>query len=373
MNRTAIGMVSGAVMLLIGSGQVLGQAQQNNVPSVVVAKVADKVVDGGDSYVARVSAITTVNLQARVTGILEKQNFEEGGFVKKGDLLYQIEKAPFQASVAESKADVEGAQATEKNAELYLQRQKTLHQQGDVPQATVDSATAALGADRAATDKAKAELESAQINLGYTDIYSPLDGRIGISAIDVGNLVGPDSGVLATINSVDPIHVIFFISEKELLDERRKGLISENTSTLRARITLADGKLYPQTGTVSYVDIEVQQSTDTIELRATFSNPDAVLIPGQFVTIQLEDPNAKPVITVPQTALQLDKDGHFVFVVDDKDIAERRNVTLGAQLAGSWVVKQGLSTGERVIVQGLQKVHQGGQVKPVEGEGQSQG
>ena len=373
MTRAAIGLLSGILLLFGGTIHLFAQAQEKTAPSVVVATVEEKVAEAGRSYVARVSAITTVNLQARVTGFLEKQNFEDGSFVKAGDLLYQIEKAPYQASVAQAKADVEGAEATQKNAELYLERQKVLHKQGDVPQSTVDAAVAALGVDQAATAKAKAELQAAQIDLNYTDIFSPLDGRIGISAIDTGNVVGPDSGVLATINSVDPVHVVFFISEIELLDEQRKGLIAGNTSSLSARITLADGKYYGEVGAVSYVDIVVQQATDTIKLRATFANPDAVLIPGQFVTIQLEDPSAKPIITVPQAALQLDNEGHFVFVVDDKDVAERRDVTLGAQLAGNWIIEKGLKAGEKVIVEGLQKVHEGGKVKPHAVEGQKQG
>jgi membrane fusion protein (multidrug efflux system) len=366
----AIGLISSVAFVLGLSSVGLAQSAKTNVPSVVVAKVERRDVDNLDEYVARVSAVTTVNLQARVTGFLEKRNFTEGGFVKKGDLLYQIEKASYAASVAKSKADVEGAQATEKNAELYLERQKKLLTQGDVPQATVDSATAALGADKAATNKAKADLDSATIDLGYTDIFSPLDGRIGISAVDVGNVVGPESGTLATINSVDPIHVVFYISEPALLDERRQGLISKNSSTLTATITLADGKKYPSTGTVEYVDIEVQEATDTIELRASFPNPDGVLLPGQFVTVGLTNPDAKAAVTVPQTALQLDKDGHFVFMVDDKNTVQRRNVKLGKQIAGSWQVESGLKEGERVIVQGLQKVHEGVEVKPVGGQSQ---
>ena len=349
------------------------QSDETTVPGVVVDTVDSRVIETVDSYIARVEAITTVELQARVTGFLEKRNFVEGGFVKNGELLYQIEKAPYEAAVAKAKAELEGAQATEKNGELYLERQKLLLKQGDVPQATVDVATAELGADRAATNQAKADLQTAQINLGYTDIYSPLDGRIGISAIDVGNVVGPSNGILATINSVDPIYVVFYVSEQALLEERRKGLITGSTSSLKAKVTLADGEAFDQTGTVEYVDIEVQESTDTIELRASFPNPDAVLLPGQFVSVALEDPTAKPVITVPQAAIQLDNKGHFVFVVDEKDTVQRRDVTLGEQIPGAWIVQKGLSVGEQVVVQGLQKIHAGAKVNPVDAATQSDG
>ncbi len=368
--KAVVSLLTIAGLLLTG---VAAQSTDTEPPSVVVDRVASQVVEEVDSYVARVEATTTVELLARVTGYLEVQNFTEGGFVKKGDLLYQIEKAPYEAAVAKAKAELEGAEATEKNGELYLERQQQLLKQGDVPQATVDEATAELGADRAATNQAKADLQTAQINLGYTDIVSPMDGRIGISAIDVGNVVGPSDGVLATINSVDPIYVVFFISEQALLEERRKGLIKENTSSLKARITLADGEVYSETGTVEYVDIEVQESTDTVKLRASFPNPAALLLPGQFVNVSLEDPQAKAVVTVPQTALQLDNKGHFVFVVDDKDTAQRRDVTLGRQTPGAWVVEKGLTAGEQVIVQGLQKVHAGAKVKPIEGTAQSDG
>ncbi len=369
----ALGFLSSAVLVLVAWTGAHAQTGGGDIPSVVVTKVESRVVQAGDGYVARVEAITTVDLQARVTGFLEQRNFTEGDFVRKGDLLYQIEKASYVASVAQYQAAVEGAEATQKNAELYLERQRILLRQGDVPQATVDEAVATLGADRAATDVARAELQAAQIDLGYTDIYSPIDGRIGISAVDVGNVVSSTTGVLATITSVDPIYVVFYISEKKLLEERRQGLITGSGSTLTARVTLADGEAYPQAGTVVYVDTEIQKSTDTILLRASFPNPDSVLIPGQFVTIDLENPDTRPVITVPQTALQLDREGHFVFIVDADDTIERRNVTLGRQISGAWEVDRGLSDGELVVIQGLQKVHQGGKVNPVVDEGSDKG
>ncbi|MEX3008740.1 efflux RND transporter periplasmic adaptor subunit [Hoeflea sp. TYP-13] len=337
-------------------------------PSVVVAEVKSEVAQAAGSYVGRVAADSTVDLVARVEGFLEKRNFVEGGLVNKGDVLYQIEKAPYEASLSKAEAELKGAEATAKNAELYLERQKKLLETGDVPQSTVDQAVATLGADQAAVSEAKSDVETAKINLGYTDIVSPMDGRISQSAISVGNLVNSDSGTLATITSVDPINVNFYISEKDLLEERKQGLMGENSSKLTVKITLADGELYPAMGRVTYIDNEIQAATDTIELQATISNKDGILIAGQFVTVELDNPDAKPVLTVPQPALQLDKDGHFVFTVGSDNKVERRNVKLGKQLSGNWVVTSGLSEGEKVIVQGLQKVHEGVEVKPVPGQ-----
>ncbi|MCY6383769.1 efflux RND transporter periplasmic adaptor subunit [Hoeflea prorocentri] len=365
-----IRFVSACALLAATIGNI-AHAQESGVPSVVIATVKGTIVSQIESYVARVAAINTVNVEARVTGYLETRNFTEGSFVKRGDLLYQIERGPFEAAVAQYKADVEGAEATLKNDTLDLERQTYLLSKGDVAQTVVDAATATLGVSRAATANARAELEAAQIDLGYTRIYSPIDGRIGISAIDVGNVVSTDSGTLATINSVDPIHVIFYISERDLLEERRNGLITGGSSTFAATLTLADGETYPQKGAVVYVDTEVQETTDTIELRASFPNADSVLLPGQFVSLTLENPNAQPIVAVPQAALQLDKEGHFVFVVNDKDTVERRNVSVGRTKGTLLEIEKGLTDGERVIVEGLQKVHAGQQVKAVTAQGQS--
>ena len=303
-------------MALLGFGTAWAQDSSSNRPNVTVAPVTSQDAGSRGRYVGRVQAgVSTVNLQARVEGYLEKRQIEEGGFVKKGDLLYVIEKSLYEADVAQSKATLEGAQATLKNSQLNLERQKVLLKQGDVPQATVDSATAQVGSDQASVDQAKASLDTANINLGYTNIYSPIDGRISKTNVDVGNLVDSNSGTLTTVTSVDPIYVSFYVREKDLIEDQERGLVGQNDASLEVQLTLSDGTQYNSEGKITYVDTTVQEGSDTIELRATFANPKSILIPNQFVNVVLVDAEPKKALVVPQAAIQLDSKGHFVYVV----------------------------------------------------------
>lgn len=351
--------ISALLVLLVSASSAYGQGTTNDRPNVTVATVKSQPAGDRGRYIGRVEAVSTVDLVARVEGFLEKRNFTEGGFVKTGDLLYQIEKGTYEANVASAKAELEGAQATLKNAQVNLQRQQVLLGQGDVPQSVVDSAQAEVGEDQSSVDQAKADLDTANINLSYTDIYSPIDGRISKTNIDVGNLVNSNSGTLATVTSVDPIYVSFYVGEKDLIRDREQGLIGENDSNLKVKVTLSDGTPYPIEGTITYVDTTVQEASDTIEMRATFANPKNVLIPMQFVNVTLVDATPQMVLVIPQAAVQLDAKGHFVYVVDADDKIERRDVTLGQQLASTWQVASGLKAGEKVVTVGLQRVSPG--------------
>ncbi len=356
-----------AVGLTVGS--TAAQDNEASQPNVTVATVSSQTVGDKGRYVGRVDAVTTVNLVARVEGFLEKQNFQDGAFVKKGDLLYVIEKGLYEADVANAQAQLEGAQATLKNSQLDLARQKILLTEDDVPQSTVDQAEATVGANEASVGEAKANLDTAKINLGYTDIYSPIDGRIGVSNIDVGNLVDSNSGTLATITSVDPIEVKFFMGEKDLIKDREAGLIGNDDAKLSVRLTMADGTDFATAGKITYVGTTVEQSSDTVEMKATFANPDNVLIPGQFVNVIVEDSDPQKTPVVPQSAVQLDSTGHFVYLVDKDNKVERRDVKLGRQSGTVWEVSSGLKDGDRVITQGLQRVHPGITVNPTDAKG----
>ncbi len=361
--RVALAGLSMALTPIAAQAQT---ASSSPPPAVVVSTVTEQSPAALNRYVGRVIAVSTVELQVRVTGFLEKRNFTEGATVKKGDVLYEIEKDTYKANVDKSSATVQGAQATVTDDQKTFERMKFLRDKQDQPQSAVDQAEADLQNSQATLGEAKAQLELDQINLGYTTITSPIDGRISTTNINVGNLVTPDSGTLATILSVDPIYVRFYMSEAELVDARQKGLIGEDGAKLDVEITLSNGDVYPRKGKINYVGIAIEQSTDTAEIRATFDNPDGILIPGQFVTAKTMDPTAKPELAVPQLAVQLDKKGHFVFIVGDDNKVERQDVQVGAQQAGMWVVTSGLAKGQKVIVQGLQKVQPGIVVKPVE-------
>ncbi len=335
-------------------------------PAVLVERASNTKPGMADVYVGRVAAVSTVKVEARVEGVLESQKFTDGGLVKKGDVLFQIEKDLYQASADKAQATLDGAKATALNGKINLDRQKQLLDRGDVSQAVYDSAEADYKADQAAVGEAQADLDTAKINLGFTTITSPIDGRISDSPVDVGNLITSNTGVLATITSIDPIHVKFFISERDLILKRQEGLVSENSSTLDVKLQLSDGATYPAAGKIDYISNEVETSTDTVEMRAAFNNKDALLVPGQVVTVTFEDPNASEVVVVPQTAIQLDAKGHFVFVVGKDNVVERRDVTLGNQIGRDWVVSKGLQAGDPVVIQGLQKIHEGVKVSPTE-------
>ncbi|MEM9632254.1 MAG: efflux RND transporter periplasmic adaptor subunit [Pseudomonadota bacterium] len=333
---------------------------------VTVAKVSTITADNASRYVGRVEAVSTVDLVARVEGYLDKRNFTEGGTVKKGDLLYVIEKDLYQASVDQSKATLEGAKATLENSQIELERQRQLLAKGDISQANFDKQKATTATDQANVDGAQANLDTADINLGYTEIYSPIDGRISKTNVNVGNLVDSNTGTLATVTSVDPIYVSFYMGEKDLIKDREAGLIGNDSATLKVNLTMANGTQYPSAGKVTYVGTTVDQSSDTVELRATFDNPKNLLIPGQFVNVTVEAADPAKLAAVPQTAIQLDAKGHFVYVVDSDNKVKRQDIQLGRQSGSLWEVKSGLKEGEQVIVQGLQRVKPDMTVAPVE-------
>ncbi|MGI9521916.1 MAG: efflux RND transporter periplasmic adaptor subunit [Hyphomicrobiaceae bacterium] len=341
-------------------------AQSNDLTTVRVAKVQrDSTADHG-RYVGRVEAIKTVDIKARVTGILEKRDFTEGGKVKKGQLLYVIEKALYLADVAKAKANVAGANANIKNSKKILERERTLRTKGDIAQSSLDAAQAKFEADVAISQQHKAELDTANINLSYTDIHSPIDGRISKTNVDVGNLIESSTGTLATVVSLDPIYVTFYVSEKTLTADRQRGLMGPNDSSLDIKIKLSDGSEYPHGGRIDYIWTEIDRNTDTVELRAKFPNPKSVLIPNQFVSVSVSSDQSESSLLIPQPSVQYDKNGHFVYTLDKSNRVVRTSVILGQQIAGNWQVKSGLRAGQSVIVQGLQRVRPGDTVKPVE-------
>ncbi|MES0863688.1 efflux RND transporter periplasmic adaptor subunit [Ruegeria sp. SCPT10] len=357
-----------ALAVLGLASPVVAQSDDLNQPSVVVALATMQDLQKQDEFVGRVVADQSVDLQARVDGVLQEVNFTEGGSVKKGDVLFRIEKRKYAAGVDSAQAALKSAQASALSAKTELDRQQTLFDKGDAPKSVLDTAKATFDEAQASVDEAQAELEIAKIDLDYTEIVSPLDGRIGLSVVDEGNIVDSDSGVLATVTSVDPMLVSFFVSEPVLLRERRNGSISPQGIKLATQITLADGQTYDTEGKVIYVGDSVSQDTDTIELRATFSNPDGFLIPGQFVIVTLSGSDDTKVLTVPRNAVQFDKQGHFVFSVDDKNTVHRKDIEIGTQTATRAQVNSGLKDGDRVVVQGLQKIHDGLVVQPVDSQ-----
>jgi membrane fusion protein (multidrug efflux system) len=336
-------------------------AQGAPPPAVTVSPVANRqVTETGSGFIGRIVAIDKVEVVARVAGFIEERNFTEGQHVKTGDLLFRIEQDTYKAAVDQQTANLAKAKATEVNANLQLQRNQVLVKSQNVPQATVDQLEAAEQAAQADVLQAQALLEQAQINLGYTEIRSPIDGRIGLANFTVGNLVNPSSGRLATIVSQDPIYVTFQASEADVIEYRHRVAASADKNPhVTIHIKLPDGSIYPHPGLTNFLDVQVEPDTDTVVVRATLPNPDGLLIPGGIVGVTVERGAPHSSLVVPQSAVQLDQAGHYVMLVDDAKKVELRRITTGSEQGSDVVVTSGLKEGELVIVEGIQKVHPG--------------
>lgn len=340
------------------------------LPSVVVQTVDTKNVSPEIKQSGRVEAIQTVDLRARVEGFLLKRNFVEGTMVKEGDVLFNIEKDTYQIALKEREADLMSAKATLKNNAADLERKKDMLKKDLISQSDVDAAEAARDTATAQVKLSQAALEQAKLNLSYTDVVSPIDGVIGIANYTKGNLVKTTSDPLATITSVDPIYVSVEIGEKKLLQTRNLQM-QNGDENLKAvpTLVLSDGTTYNHKGEFTYMGPEVDMTSNTVKVRATFPNPEHTLRPGQYVTVSigLNKQNILPV--VPQESVQKDKKGYFVLVVDADSKIEERRVDVGRQIDGDWAIKSGLKKGEQVVVQGLQKVRPDMKVNVVEAKG----
>ena len=329
-------------------------------PAVGVRLAAMKGVNQSFDFVGRIKAVNKVEVRARIEGFLDKVLFREGQEVKAGDLLYQIEKVQFQAQVDQAKANVAVAHATETNARLEFGRNAELVKKQYSPQSLVDANKAALDTAVGRIMQVEAALRQAEVNLDYTDIRSPIDGRIGRTAFTVGNLVNPASGVLATIVSQDPIYVLFPVSVRDLETIREaRRLEGGGMAKIEIRIKLSNGQDYPHSGVWNLTDPQVDQQTDSLIMRAIIPNPEGMLVDGQFATAVIRERKEEPRLVIPQAALQADQLGYYVLVVDDKHAVEVRRVQTGPNRDADVIVTSGVREGDKVIVDGIQKVRPG--------------
>lgn len=367
-------VVAGLALALVGCDE--GEAQSSATapaappPAVTVATVTGRDVTPTSTFTARVEAVDSVDLRARVPGYLERQLFREGAEVKAGDLLFVLEKEPYQATISEIEATITRARSSLRLADLEVDRQGQLVRRQATAQQKLDEAEAKQGEARGDLLRQQAALEKAQLDLSYTDIKAPLAGRIGRARYSVGDLVGPESGPLASIVAQDPVYVTFPVTQRQLLEIRRRAL-TEATDQRNAviRLRLADGSAYPQTGRLDFVDVRVDQGTDTVQVRAEIPNPDRLLIDGQLVTAMVETARPEQALVIPQQALQADQAGLFVLVVDGESKAQVRRVEIGPRLEAEVVVTKGLAAGDRVIIEGAQKVRPQQVVQAAEGTG----
>ena len=329
-------------------------------PAVGVQQARIKNVAPSNSFVGRIKAIDIVQLRARVEGFLEKVLFKEGQHVKTGDLLYQIEKTQYQAAVDQANANLAAAEAVQLNAQLQFARADNLVKTQAVPQTTLDQDRANLDSAKASILQNKASLAIALENLGYTDIKSPIDGRIGLTAYTQGNLVNPASGVLATIVSEDPIYVQFPVSVRQIADIMTKhNQEPGGPINIKVFVRLANRQEYPHPGVWNYIGNQVDQQTDTLLVRATLPNPERLLVDGAFVTVEIRENEETPRLVIPRAALQLDQAGVFVLIVDKEHKVEIRRVTTGEAVGTDIAIASGLQEGDPVIVDGVQKVRPG--------------
>jgi membrane fusion protein (multidrug efflux system) len=324
----------------------------------VTPVVSRQVTETGD-YIGRVTAVDKVDIVARVPGFIEERTFTEGQLVSKGELLFRIEQATYKATIEQARATLAKAKAVEVNAKLQLERGKELLNNNNIPRATVDQRAADENAAQAGIMEAQAQLDQAEINLAYTEIRAPIDGRIGLATFTVGNLVQPSSGKLATIVSQDPIYVIFQVSQRNVLEYRRRVAEAATNTHVTIHVKLPDGTNYPHPGLSNFLDVQVDSTTDTVAVRAQVPNPDGLLVAGGVVGVVVERGPPRSALIVPQSAVLLDQAGRYVLLVDADKKVERRRVTVGVEQGRNVVVTDGLKAGELVIVEGIQKVRPG--------------
>jgi membrane fusion protein (multidrug efflux system) len=353
-----------AFLLLIGAALVAPAAAQQTpnaaaVPVTTVIAEARPISQTKD-FVGRIEAVERVDVRARVTGYLEAILFKEGALVNKDQPLYRIEPDLFKAAVEQAQGSLEGTKASKKLTKVELDRANQLMASTYGTPQKRDQALAADENAAAIILRAQADLDTAKINLAYTDITSPITGKISRTKITKGNVVSPDSGVLTTVVSQDPMYVVFPVSQREFLEVRREK-DTVDRSQLEVTVRFSDGSVYEHKGRINFVDVTVDKSTDTVIVRATIPNPDGHLIDGQLVRVKIDAGTPKEKIVIPQAALIADQQGVYVFAVEDGKAAVRR-VKVGEETGANVAIDSGLKAGEQVIVEGLQGVKPGAAV-----------
>lgn len=341
---------------------------------VAVVTIAPERITISNELPGRLEATRIAEVRARVAGIVQKRTFREGSEVKAGEVLYRIDPAPFQASYDSAQATLAKSQASLTQATLKAQRYKPLVEVNAVSKQEYDDAFAAQKQAEADVAAGKAAVQTAALNLGYATVTSPISGRIGRALVTEGALVGQgDATQLATVQQLDPIYVNLTQSSTDLL-KLQQAMASGQLKTVgqgKAKVTLVtdDGRPYPLPGKLLFSDVTVDATTGAVSIRAEFPNPNRSLLPGMYVRAQLEQAVNESAIVVPQQAVMRDLNGSSVFVVGDDNKVAARPVKTGAAQGDSWVVTDGLKTGDRVIVEGLQKTKPGAPVKPVPWKG----
>jgi membrane fusion protein, multidrug efflux system len=376
--KIRLALLTGIVIILSACGNKKSDAPPPPM-EVKVVEVIQKDVPIYEFFVGQVYGQEDVSINARVEGFLEGIHFDEGSRVNKGQLLYSIDSKPFEANVAEKMSAVAQAKTMLVKAENDLKRVRPLAAQNALSKSDLDAAIAERDAYESAVKAAEANLDLSRINLGYTKIYSPITGFIGKTQARVGEFVGrsPNPVILNTVSKVENVRVQFFLTEQQYLilaKEFRKNETQKRPSTDKAEISLilSDGSTHPFQGKVDFVNREVDAMTGAILVQASFPNPNLILRPGQFARVKIRMKIERNALLVPQRCISELQGQYSVFVVDDDNKIESRQLKIGEKYGDYWIVKEGLDPDDKVVLEGLQKVGSGMEVIPVITEFKSQ-
>ena len=364
---TSIAIAALPLLVAVGCTQ-RNEFQPPPPPKVTVATPVQRDVTDWIEFTGTTRATATVELRAKVKGYLEQIAFVDGAHVQAGDLLLVIEKAPFEAELEAAKASLSKAQAATQLAAANLARTSELVQKNASSRQQLDVDTAELATARANERAAEASITQAELNLGYTEIRAPISGRIGRHLVDVGNLVLPDQTLLGVIESIDPIHAYFYLSEQDLL--KFMGMLRQNQlpdpekNPPELFLALGNETDFPHKGRLDFREFGLEPGTGTAERRGEFPNPDLALLPGMFVRIRGAVGKPRPRLLVEERALGADQRGDFVLVVGAKNVVEHRPVKLGIHVGEMRVIEQGIAADDAIIVNGLQRARPGAAVDP---------
>jgi len=360
--KTVLLAAAGAFALALSACDkpVEQQQAQGPVPVTAVAAVSED-LPISRAFIGKVVSYDKVDIKPRIQGIIKKRAYTEGAMVKKGALLYSIEKDQYTAALQQAEAALAKAEADAINANLQLERAEQLIGTGDISKATFDNRKAAAAMAMAAVKEARAAADNAKLNLGYTDIKAPFTGRAGMSNYDEGEYITPSSGTLVSMVSIDPMGVEFAIGMKDIA--AMMVSVGGEVPHISAELTLTQGHVYENKGKIDFIDNSINQQTDTLKMRARFDNPKGRLMDGELVSIKITTEEKYPMIIIPQASLQQDQAGRYVLVVKDDNKIDLRRVITGVEVGKNIVAASGLNEGEKVVVEGLQKIRQGSEVK----------
>ena len=369
--ETALGVL---VLLLVAIP--LGCSKKKDAPASADTRVEAVVVVQRDVPVYKEAVGQTrgskeVEIRARVEGFVQSVNFQEGTFVPEGHLLFTIDPSQYQERLATAKGKLAESEAQLARAQQDVARYKPLVEKNAIPRQDLETAESNARAAKAGVDAAQAEVRSAQINLGYTRVMAPVAGLVGKAEVKTGNLVGRgESTLLTSLSDIDPIHVRVNIPERDYLDITRRRIETEKATGKQApprddlQMVLSDGSVYTERGKLAYVDRAVDPTTGTLLVEIAFPNPNSLVRPGQFAKVRAVMDLVKGAILVPQRAVQEIQATYNVAVVAPGDTIQLRPVKPGPRIGALWAIEEGLQPGERVVVEGLQKVRPGMKVQP---------